>query len=174
MTSVAFSVLEQSLCRTQNSAARNYSLEQRHAFPHGSRRCAVVLLVRRSTQAATVQTPRIVNATVNIGMPTEIAGTTLQPGKYTVKISAASDDSSDPTVEFSEMVYDPYVQEGLSPYVPEVVLTVQSATQDLGAPAANTGLITSEDSNSASALEIRGSSTEYVFGTTTASAANNQ
>jgi hypothetical protein len=45
------------------------------------------------------------------------------------------------------------------------VLTVQASTVDLRAPAANTELIpTSDRNNKTSALEIRGNSTEYVFG----------
>lgn len=91
-----------------------------------------------------------------------------------MKITPACDASGDPTVQFS-ILYNPYGDDFTPPYDEVVVLTVQASMVDLRAPAASTELIpTSGDNNKASALEIRGNSTEYVFGANTASTANNQ
>jgi hypothetical protein len=81
-----------------------------------------------------------------------------------VKITPASNGSGDPTVQFS-ILYNPYGDDFNPPYDEVVVLTVQASMVDLRAPAANTELIpTSDRNNKTSALEIRGNSTEYVFG----------
>jgi hypothetical protein len=73
-------------------------------------------------------------------------------------------DPAIPTVQFS-ILYNPYGDDFNPPYDEVVVLTVQASTVDLRAPAANTELIpTSDCNNKTSALEIRGNSTEYVFG----------
>jgi hypothetical protein len=132
---------------------------------------ASVMLTASSAQAATAHNNKVVKTTINLRTATQIGNTTLSPGKYRVKILPASDRSGDPTVQFS-ILYSPYGDIN-PPYDEEVVLTVQASMVDLRAPAASTELIhTSGDDNKASALEIRGNSTEYVFGAKTASAAN--
>ena len=135
---------------------------------------ASVMLTASSVQAATAHNNKVVKTTINLRTATQIGNTTLSPGKYRVKIMPASDRSGDPTVQFS-IAYNPYGDEGFPPFEEEVVLTVQASMVDLRAPAASTELIpTSADNNKASALEIRGNNTEYVFGDKTESAANNQ
>jgi hypothetical protein len=129
---------------------------------------AGVILTADSAQAATAHSNKVVKTTVSIRTATEIGNTTLGPGKYRVKITPASDGSGDPTVQFS-IAYNPYGDE-TNLNEEAVVLTVQASMIDLRAPAANTELIlTSDDSQKASALEIRGNSTGYVFGAKTAS-----
>jgi hypothetical protein len=132
----------------------------------------VMFTAAGSAQAATSPMKQVLK--LKVGAPTEIAGETLQPGKYKVRIIQDSSDSSDPTLQFSQLGEDDYVAEGLSPYSQKTVLTVQASTQNLGAAAANTGLISAADGSVASGLEIRGSSTEYVFGASATSAANGQ
>ena len=81
-----------------------------------------------------------------------------------MKITPASNGSGDPTVQFS-IFRNPYGDDFNPPYDEVVVLTVQASMVDLRAPAANTEVIPTSDRNSkASVLEIRGNSTEYVFG----------
>ncbi len=134
---------------------------------------ASVMLGASSAEAATAHNNEIVKTTVNVRTAIEIADTTLSPGKYRVEITPASDSSSDPTVQFL-IVYNPYGDENNPPYEEEVALTVQASKKDLGAPAARTELIlTPGDSTKATALEIRGNSTEYVFGAMITSAAKN-
>jgi hypothetical protein len=87
----------------------------------------------------------------------------------------SSENSSDPTLQLSHTIYNPYVEEGLSPYGEEVVVTVSATTQDLGAPAASTELIVSSaGDNRARGLEIRGNNIEYVFDTIATAGANGQ
>ena len=135
---------------------------------------ASVMLTADSAQAATTHSNKVLKTTISLRTASQIGNTTLSPGKYRVKITPASSGSGDPTVQFS-IAYSPYGNDGLPLYEEEVVLTVQASMVDLRAPAASTELIpTSADNNKASALEIRGNSTEYVFGDKTESAANNQ
>jgi hypothetical protein len=135
---------------------------------------ASVMLGASSARAATAHNNKVVKTTINLRTATQIGNTTLSPGKYRVKIMPASDRSGDPTVQFS-ILYNPYGDDFNPPYDEVVVLTVQASMVDLRAPAASTELIpTSGDDNKVSALEIRGNSTEYVFGAKTASAANSQ
>jgi hypothetical protein len=135
---------------------------------------ANVMLGGSSAQAATAHNNKVVKTTINLRTATQIGNTTLSPGKYRVKILPASDRSDDPTVQFS-ILHNPYGDDFNPPYDEVVVLTVQASMVDLRAPAASTELIpTSGDDNKASALEIRGNSTEYAFGAKTASAANSQ
>jgi hypothetical protein len=134
---------------------------------------ASVMLGASSAQAATAHNNKIVKTTVNVRTAIEIADTTLSPGKYRVKVTAPSDSSSDPTVQFS-ILHNPYGDDFNPPYDEVVVLIVQASMVDLRAPAASTELIpTSGDDNKASALEIRGNSTEYLFGAMITSAAKN-
>ena len=134
---------------------------------------ASVTLGPSSAQAATAHNNKIVKTTVNIRTAIKIADTTLSPGKYRVKITSPSDSSSHPTVQFS-ILQNPYGDDSNPPYEEVVVLAVQASLVDLRAPAASTGLVpASGDDNEASALEIRGSSTEYVFGAMITSAAKN-
>jgi hypothetical protein len=134
---------------------------------------ASVMLTADSAQAATARSNKVLKTTIHLRTASQIGNTTLSPGKYRVKITPASIGSGDPTVQFS-IAYNPYGEEGFPPFEEEVVLTVQASMVDLRAPAASTELIpTSADNNKASALEIRGNSTEYVFGDKTESAANN-
>lgn len=129
------------------------------------------ILTTDSAQAATAHNKTIVKTTVRLRVATQIANTTLSPGKYKVKIVPASNGSGDPTLQFS-IGYNPYGDE-TNPDEDEIVLTVQASTVDMRTPAARTELIsTSADNNKASALEIRGSNTEYLFGSKTTSAAN--
>jgi hypothetical protein len=133
-----------------------------------------VMLGATSAQAATAHNNKVVKTTINLRMATQIGNTTLSPGKYRVKVMPASDRSGDPTVQFS-ILYNPYGDDFNPPYEEVVVLTVQASIVDLSAPAASTELIpTSGDDKKASALEIRGNSTEYVFGAKTTSAASSQ
>ena len=135
---------------------------------------ASVILSADSAQAATARSNKGLKTTIHLRTASQIGNTTLSPGKYRVKITPASSGSGGPTVQFS-IAYNPYGEEGFPPFEEEVVLTVQATVVDLRAPAASTNLIpTSADNNKASALEIRGNSTEYVFGDRTESAANNQ
>ncbi len=135
---------------------------------------ASVMLGASSARAATAQNNKVVKTTINLRTATQIGNTTLSPGKYRVKIMPASDRSGDPTVQFS-ILYNPYGDAFNPPYDEVVVLTVQASMVDLRAPAASTELIPiSGDDNKASALEIRGNSTEYVFGAKTTSAADSQ
>jgi hypothetical protein len=125
---------------------------------------ATVMLTASSAQAATVHNNKVVRTTISLRTATQIGNTTLSRGKYRVKITPASNGSGDPTVQFS-ILYSPYGDDFNPPYDEVVVLTVQASMVDLRAPAANTELIpTSDRNNKASALEIRGNSTEYVFG----------
>jgi hypothetical protein len=134
---------------------------------------ASVMLGASSLQAATAHNSKIVKTTVNVRRAIEIADTTLSPGKYRVKITPPSDSSSDPTVQFS-ILHNPYGDDFNPPYDEVVVLTVQASLVDLRAPAASTELVpASGDDNKASALEIRGNSTQYVFGAMITSAATN-
>jgi hypothetical protein len=135
---------------------------------------AAVMLTAGPAYAATRPAMEVVK--LKVGAPTEVGGQTLEPGNYKVNIIPDSSDASDPTVQFSEVVEDDYVAEGLSPYAEQVLLTVQSSVRDLGAPAARTELIPSsaDNSNMANSLQIRGRSTEYVFSANAASAASGQ
>ena len=134
---------------------------------------ASVMLGLSSAQAATAHNNKIVKTTVNIRTAIKIADTTLSPGKYRVKITPPSGSSSDPTVQFS-ILQNPYGDDFNPPYEEVVVLTVQASLVDLRAPAASTELVpASGEDNEATALEIRGSSTEYVFGAMITSAAKN-
>jgi len=134
---------------------------------------ASVILTASSAQAARGHNNKVVKTTINIRTSTKIGNTTLAPGKYRVKITPASDASGDPTVQFS-ILHNPYGNDFSPPYDEVVVLTVQASMMDLRAPTAGTELIlTSCDNNKATALEIRGNSTEYVFGAKIAAAANN-
>jgi hypothetical protein len=124
---------------------------------------ATVMLEASSAQAATAHNNKVVKTTIKLRTATQIGNTTLSPRQYRVKITPASDASGDPTVQFS-ILYNPYGDE-TNLNEEEVVLTVQASMKDLGAPAANTELTpTSDPNNKASALKIRGNSTEYVFG----------
>lgn len=132
---------------------------------------ASVVLTADSAQAAIAHSNKVLKTTISLRTATQIGNTTLSPGKYRVKIRPASDVSGDPTVQFS-ILYNPYGDDFNPPYDEVVVLTVQASRVDLRAAAATTELIpTSGDDHKASALEIRGNSTEYVFGVMTASAA---
>jgi hypothetical protein len=133
---------------------------------------AGVMLGASSAQAATAHNNKVVKTTVNVRTAIEIADTTLSPGKYRVKITPPSDSSGDPTVQFS-ILHNPYGDDFNPPYEEVVVLTVQASMVDLRAPAASTELIATSGDNKASALEIRGNSTEYVFGAMITSAAKN-
>jgi hypothetical protein len=134
---------------------------------------ASVMLTASSAQAATAHNNKVVKTTINLRTATQIGNTTLSPGKYRVKILPASDRSGDPTVQFS-ILQNPYGDDFNPPYEELVVLTVQASLVDLHGPAASTELVpASGDHNEASALEIRGSSTEYVFGAMITSAAKN-
>src|ERR1700739_1015443 len=125
---------------------------------------ASVILTAGSAEAATAHSKKGVKTTAKVRTGTEIGNTTLPPGEYRVNITPASDGSSDPTVQFSA-AYNPYGNEGFPPYEEVVVLTVQASMVDLRAPAARTELIfTQGDSTKATALEIHGNITEYVFG----------
>jgi hypothetical protein len=113
-----------------------------------------------------------VKTTVTIRTATQIGSTTLSPGKYAVKVTAASKGMRDSIVQFS-VVENTYGDE-LDPYEEEVVLTVQASVTNLAAPATSTEVILSASDHKAIALKIRGKSTEYVFDAKTASAASNQ
>ena len=77
-----------------------------------------------------------------------------------MKITPASDESGDPTVQFS-ILHNPHGDDFNPPYEEVVVLTVQASMVDLRAAAASTELIPSSgDDHKASALEIRGNSTD--------------
>lgn len=128
-----------------------------------------VMHTASSAQAATAHNKKAVKTNISLRTATQIGNTTLSPGKYRVKIKPASD-AGDPTVQFS-ILYNPYGDNFNPPYDELVVLTVQASTAELRAPAASTELFTSGNGNMASALTIRGSSTEYVFGAQTTSAA---
>ena len=131
-----------------------------------------VIFVASSAHAASSHTKKDVKTTIRLRMATQIGSTTLPPGKYTVKITAASDASDNSTVQFS-ILQNPYGDDFNPPYDEVVVLSVKASVMELGAPAASTELIpTSGDNNKASALEIRGNSAEYVFGGKTASSMN--
>ena len=135
---------------------------------------ATVMLGASSAQSATAHHNKVVKTTIKLRTATQIGNTTLSPGKYRVKIISASDRSGDPTVQFS-ILHNPYGDDFNPPYDEVIVLTLQASMVDLRAPAASTELIpTSGDDNKASALEIRGNSTEYVFSVTTPSAASSQ
>ena len=135
---------------------------------------ASVMLGASSVNATTAHDNKVVKTTLNLRTAIQIGNTTLSPGKYMVKIVPASDRSGDPKVQFFTL-HNPYGDDFNPPYEEVVVLTVQASMVDLRAPAASTGLIpTSGDDNKASALEIRGNSTEYVFGAKNASTANGQ
>ena len=102
-------------------------------------------------------------------MPTQIGNTTLSPGKYRVKITPATNGIGDSVVQFFRL-YSQYGNDFNPPYDELLVLTVNASIVDLRAPAASTELVpASDDINKASALEIRGNSTEYIFGMKTAS-----
>jgi len=127
---------------------------------------ASVMLTASSAQAATAHNNnnKVVKTTIILRTATQIGNTTLSRGKYRVKITPASNGSGDPTVQFS-ILYNPYGDDFNPPYDEVVVLTVQASMVDLRAPAANTEVFPASDrNNKASALEIRGNSTEYVFG----------
>jgi hypothetical protein len=129
---------------------------------------ATVVLTSGLAQAAAAHNKRPVKTNISLRTTTQIGNTTLSPGRYRVKITPASDASVDPTVQFSTL-HNPYGDDFNPPYDEVVVLTVHASMVDLRAPAASTELIpASTDSNSAGALEIRGSSTKYVFGSTSA------
>lgn len=107
--------------------------------------------------------------------PTEIAGVTLQPGDYTVKIVQSADGASKPTLEFSHNLDTPYTEQELSLYEEEVVLTIEASPQDLSIPARKTELVrSSTDSKKVSGLEVRGKRTQYMFGAATDAEANGQ
>jgi len=126
-----------------------------------------VILTIGSAQAATAHN-KVVKTTVMIQTATQIGNTTLSPGKYRVRITPPSNESGDATVEFS-ILHNPYGDDFNPPYDEVLVLTAKASMVDLRAPAASTELIpTSGDDSQASALEIRGNGTEYVFGTKTA------
>ena len=129
---------------------------------------ASVMVTASSAQAATAHNNKVVRTTISLRTATQIGNTTLSRGKYRVKITPASNGSGDPTVQFS-ILYSPYGDVN-PPFDEVVVLTVQASMVDLRAPAANTELIpTSDRNNNASALEIRGNNTEYVFSAKTTS-----
>ena len=125
---------------------------------------ASVILTAGSAQTAPRQNDKVLRTTISLRTATQIGNTTLSPGKYRVKITPASDASGDPTVQFS-ILHNPYGDDFNPPYDEVVILAVQASTVDLRAPAVSTELIpTSGDNNKATALEIRGNSTEYVLG----------
>jgi hypothetical protein len=122
---------------------------------------ATLTLAARSAEAATATAQKPLTATITINMATLIGDTTLPPGTYDVKITPSSDNSNDPTVQFSRFSYVVNPADGVSPEDDEV-LTVEATAKDLGAPAAITGVIVTGD-NEGGGLEIRGRSTEYLF-----------
>lgn len=132
---------------------------------------ASVMLAAGSAQAGTAHNHKVVKTTITLRTATQIGNTTLSPGKYMVKITLPSDASGDPTVQFS-ILQDSYAGDDVT-YDEVVVLTLQASIVDLHAPAASTKLIPAlGDNNKARALEIRGNSTQYVFGEKASSAKN--
>lgn len=110
---------------------------------------------------------------LRLGEPTSIAGVTLQPGDYTVKIVQSADGVSKATLEFSHNLDTPYTEQELSLYEEEVVLTIEASLQDLSNPARKTELVRSA-TDRVSGLEVRGKSTEYVFDRTADTQADGQ
>jgi len=111
-------------------------------------------------------TKKVIKVKIRVKTSATIAGTTLKPGNYTVKVTPASSGSCRATLQFSDVVHTPYhpYVEGSGLSHEEVVLTLRVSAQDLGVPAASTELIfPSTRSNKVRGLKIRGNSTEYVF-----------
>jgi hypothetical protein len=134
---------------------------------------ASVMVGPSSAQAATAHNNKIVKTTVNIRTAIKIADTTLSPGKYRVKITPAFGQFQ-PSDSTAFDLSNPYGDDFNPPYEEVVVLTVRASLVDLRSPAASTELVpASGDDNEASTLEIRGGSTEYVFGAMITSAAKN-
>jgi hypothetical protein len=125
-----------------------------------------------SAQAASPD-HKVVKTTISVRTSTQIGNMTLSPGTYRVRIMPESDATGHIMVQLSILgsadVDDsnPTYEETVVPIPTQdevAVLMLKTSTVNLPAPAASTRLIpTSGDNNKASALEIRGSTTRYVF-----------
>lgn len=120
-----------------------------------------------AAQAATTPTKKTLKVKVKIRTPVSIGGTRLRAETYVVKIMPVSGNPSESMLQFSETVYKPneaYLW-GTSAWREHVVLTILASAREVSAPATRTALVfSSSDSSKVIGLDIRGSSTEYVFG----------
>jgi len=99
--------------------------------------------------------------TLKLTQQTRIGDAVLQPGEYRVRTVKSAGDAE---VEFVRETYDPTITDsGLLPYGEEFVARVKSSEQALSAPSKHTQVETSPETATASALEIRGDSVQYVF-----------
>ena len=104
--------------------------------------------------------PKSHKGTVELAVATEVGGVTLEPGSYEVK---QVNSHSGPVVRFTRFTYNPYAQEGLSPYDWETVAEVKVSMQALDSPATRSELLLASNGEKALGLEIRGNSVEYLF-----------
>jgi hypothetical protein len=100
------------------------------------------------------------NGTLKIKMATAVGGITLEPGEYEVKQVKST---SGPIVRFTRVTYNPYAQEGLSPYDWETVAEIKVTLQALCSKAARTELLLASNTGTPIGLEIPGSGFEYLF-----------
>jgi len=97
---------------------------------------------------------------LKIATPTEVGGTILQPGDYSVREINSPDGAM---VEFVQVNYDPAAPEGIWPYEEEVVARVKTTEQVLSERPKHTQLQLAPEAANAIALEIRGDAVEYLF-----------
>jgi hypothetical protein len=100
--------------------------------------------------------------TLNLKVATEVAGVTLEPGEYEVKLI---DSKTGPVVRFTLYTYNPYVEESQSPHQWDVVAEVRVTMRALDTKAARTQLVAGSNSGRPIGLEIRSNSFQYLFAT---------
>jgi hypothetical protein len=97
---------------------------------------------------------------LTITSPTEVAGTTLQPGEYDVR---QSNSTNGPVIEFVHKFRNELASELVQADEEEVAARVQFTEQPLRSPLKHTQLVLASNADAASGLQIRGNIVSYEF-----------